>query len=46
MHPEKTAEPETQEIGGEPLEGSGFETEDPATGFGSRELSAEEGINQ
>ncbi len=46
MHPKKTAEPETQEMGGEPLEGSGFETEDPATGFESRERPSEEGINQ
>ena len=46
MYPARTAEPEIQEIGGEPLEGSGFETEDPATGFESRKRSAEEGINQ
>ena len=46
MHPKKTAEPETQEMGGEPLEGSGFEAERPSTGFESRERSAEEGINQ
>ena len=32
-----TSEPEIQEIGGEPLEGSGFETEDPATEFESDE---------
>ena len=46
MYPTRTAEPEIREIGGEPLEGSGFETEDTATGFESRERSAEEGINQ
>ena len=46
MYPAKIAEPEIREIGGEPLEGSGFETEDPVTGFESRERSAEEGINQ
>ena len=46
MYPERTPESEIQEIGGEPLEGSGFETEDPATGFESFERSAEEGINQ
>jgi hypothetical protein len=46
MYPAKTAEPEIREIGGEPLEGSGFETEDPTTGFESGERSAEEGINQ
>ena len=46
MYPGRTAEPEIREIGGEPLEGSGFESEDAATGFESRERSAEEGINQ
>jgi len=46
MYPAKTAEPEIQEIGGEPLEGSGFETEHPATGFESNERPAEEGFNQ
>jgi hypothetical protein len=35
-----------REIGGEPLEGSGFEAEEPATSFESRERSAEEGFNQ
>jgi hypothetical protein len=29
----KTREPEFRDIGGEPLEGSGFETEDPVTDF-------------
>jgi hypothetical protein len=46
MYPARTAEPEIRKIGGEPLEGSGFETENPATGFESYEGSAEEGINQ
>ncbi len=46
MNPARTAEPEIRELGGEPLEGSGFEVEEPATGFESRERSAEEGINQ
>ena len=46
MYPERTSEPEIREIGGEPLEGSGFESEDPATGFESRERSAEEGLCQ
>jgi hypothetical protein len=39
----KTREPEISEIGGEPLEESGFETEEPATDFG-REERAEEGL--
>jgi hypothetical protein len=46
MYPPRTAEPKIREIGGEPLEGSGFETEDPAIGFESRDRSAQEGINQ
>ena len=46
MYPATTIDPEIREIGGEPLEGSGFETEEPATGFESRARSAEEGINQ
>ncbi len=46
MYPARTAEPEIQEIGGEPLEGSGFETEAPATGFDSYQPSAQEGHNQ
>ncbi len=46
MYPARTTEAEIREIGGEPLEGSGFETEDPATSFESGERSAEEGINQ
>lgn len=46
MHPERTAKSEIREIGGEPLEESGFETENPAAGFESGERSAEEGINQ
>ncbi len=46
MNPARTAEPEIRELGGEPLEGSGFEAEEPATVFESRERSAEEGINQ
>jgi hypothetical protein len=46
MCPARTAEPEIREIGGEPLDGSGFETEDPATGFKSYQPSAEEGFNQ
>jgi len=46
MYPAKTAEPKILEVGGEPLEGSGFETEHSATGFESNEMSAEEGLNQ
>ena len=46
MYPERTPESEIREIGGEPLEGSGFEAEEPATGFDSRERSAEQDINQ
>jgi hypothetical protein len=46
MYPAITTQPEIRGIGGEPLEGSGFETEDPATGFESHERSAEEGCNQ
>jgi hypothetical protein len=46
MYPARTAKPEIQEIGGEPLEGSGFEAEHPATGFESSERSAGEGMNQ
>jgi hypothetical protein len=46
MYPAKTVEPEIREIGGEPLEGSGFDTEEPATGFESVKRSAEEGIDK
>jgi len=42
MYIPKTAEPEIQEIGGEPLNGSGFETESPATEFESDERSGAE----
>ena len=46
MNPARTAEPEIRELGGEPLEGSGFEADEPATSFEPPERSAEEGINQ
>jgi hypothetical protein len=46
MYPAIIFELVIREIGGEPLEGSGFETEDPAIGFESRDRSAQEGINQ
>jgi hypothetical protein len=45
MYPARTAVPEIREIGGEPLEESGFEAEEPATGFESREGFAEEATN-
>ena len=45
MYSTRTSEPEIREIGGEPLEESGFETEDPASGFESSARSAEEGHN-
>jgi hypothetical protein len=46
MYSERVPIPEIREIGGESLEGSGFETDDPATGFESYERSAEEGGRQ
>ena len=46
MNPARTAEPEIGELGGEPLEGSGFEAEEQATGFDSHERSAQENLNQ
>ena len=46
MYPSRILEREIREIGGEPLERSGFEAEDPATGFESYQPSAEEGFNQ
>jgi hypothetical protein len=46
MHRERIREREIQELGGEPLEGSGFETEDPKTGSESYERSTEEGFDQ
>jgi hypothetical protein len=45
MYPTTTIEEEIREIGGEPLEGSGFETEDPVTGE-LDERSTEEDILQ
>jgi len=38
-----TPEPEILDLGGEPLEGSGFEFEDPAIDFELHEHSEEEG---
>lgn len=46
MNPSNISEPEIQEIGGEPLEGSGFETENHSTAFESHKRGAEEGIPQ
>ena len=42
MYSPKPSDPAVQESDGEPLEGSGFETEDPATEFESDDRSAEE----
>jgi hypothetical protein len=39
----KTPEPEIPDLGGEPLEGSGFEFEHSATDFERDERSEEEG---
>jgi hypothetical protein len=39
----KTPEPEIRDLGGEPLEGSGFEFEDPAIDFEHDERYEEEG---
>lgn len=39
----KTPEPEIRDLGGEPLEGSGFEIEHPATDFELDERSEEGG---
>ena len=39
----KTPEPEIRDLGGEPLEGSGFEFEDPATDLERNERSEEGG---
>ena len=46
MNPQNTSEPEIQEIGGEPLEGSGFENENPSTAFEPHKRAAEEGVPQ
>jgi hypothetical protein len=46
MYPARAAEPEIQEIGGEPLEGSGFEPENSSIAFESHPPSTEEGLNQ
>lgn len=43
MYLPKTFEPEIGDLGGEPLEGSGFEFEDSATDFERNERSEEEG---
>ena len=46
MHTAGMSQQEVREIGGEPLEGSGFEGEHPASGFESGESPAEEGFIQ
>lgn len=43
MYLPKTSEPEIRDLGGEPLEGSGFEFEDPAIDFEPDERPGEEG---
>ncbi len=42
----KTPDPAEQELGGEPLEGSGFEAEDPVAEFDPDNFSSEEGFLQ
>jgi hypothetical protein len=42
MYPATTIDPEILEIGGEPLDGSGFEAEHPERRFESDESSAQE----
>lgn len=46
MHPVGAAESEIQDIGGEALEGSGFEAEDLSIAFESHPTSTEEGLKQ
>lgn len=46
MYSPKTSDPAVQELGGEPLEGSGFEAEDPLTEFDPDNRSIEEGFLQ
>lgn len=46
MYPTKTFEPEIREIGGEPLKGSGFETQDPETEFDLDKPSSHEDVTQ
>ncbi len=41
-----TAEPEFQALGGEPLQGSGFENEMPLSAFEAFEETAEEGLEK
>jgi hypothetical protein len=41
-----TSEPEVQALGGEPLEGSGFESEKPSSDFEPLEQAGEEGSAQ
>ena len=42
MNLPNTSEPEIQALGGEPLEGSGFEGEKPSSAFEPFELNTEE----
>ena len=46
MHLPNTLEPELHQLGGEPLEGSGFESERPSSAFEPLEQQAEEGSGQ
>jgi hypothetical protein len=46
MYSPKPSDPAVQELGGDLLEGSGFETEDPATVRELDERSAEEDVLQ
>ncbi len=46
MNLANTSEAEIQALGGEPLEGSGFESEKPSSAFEPREQAGEEGSAQ
>jgi len=46
MYSPKISDLAVQELGGEPLEDSGFEAEDPVAEFESDDISAEEGFLQ
>jgi hypothetical protein len=46
VNPSNISEPEIQEFGGEPLEGSGFENENPSAAFEPHKRTVEEAIPQ
>ena len=46
MYSPKTSDPAVQELGGEPLEDSGFEAEDSATEFEADDIPAKGGLLQ